>query len=514
MAETFLDQLVQQAGTPLMRGYGVGQVTPGEMTAMSGIPATGTPMNRAAAIGQVTPGEIVDDMYRQAGRMTPEMGLTRPTAASTRLAIGSGSGGGGLAIPAGNNVATPGGGGLAIPGGTTAAGPGGTGVAIPAGPRALGPGSAAARTSIPAQVTMAPRSGLNPSIPTPGAPTTVIPGGTTAAGPVGSTGAGAGSTGKVVSATGQDLTKYTLSEADFALSQEGSFNTAGKLGAINTKLNSLLPGGMAVNMTVGSLMSGLGVASTGLMASGWIDSKDFGGENSNFDRGISGGLKGAALFGGGAIALGLSSGPVGWAALAGAALFGLGEAFLWGEDKSTQEQMQDAINGTNATIDSLINNPQFGIDTDTAQQIRLQVAATTQFFLQSEDKEGLDLYLKSLATTVPSFLMQASEQNKINQQRMRLQAAYGPVYASMMEQSAQANQQTFATQMQAANQIADPNIRTALQSQAAESYKASQQLNAAYAQQVAGATTQLPAAAQSVQDQVAAMQQQYLQPVP
>ena len=265
-------------------------------------------------------------------------------------------------------------------------------------------------------------------------------------------------------------------------------------------------------MTVGSLMSGLGVATTGLMASGWVDSKNLGGENSNWDRGISGGLKGAALFGGGAIALGLASGPVGWAALGGAALFGLGEAFIWGEDKSTKDQMQEAIAGANTTIDNLINNPEFGIDTDTAQQVRLQVAATTQFFLQSEDKAGLDQYLKSLASTVPSFLMQASEQNKANQQRMKLQAAYGPVYASMMERSAQANQQAFATQMQSANQIADPNIRGSLQAQAAQSYKSSQELNAAYAQQVAGATTQLPAAAQAVQDQVAAMQQQYLQP--
>jgi hypothetical protein len=476
MASTFLDQLVEQVRPATVRGYGVGQVTPGEMSAMSGIPVTGTPMNRAAALGQVTPGELADDMYRQAGRMTPEMGLSRPSAAAIRpqLAIGQGSGGGGLAVPQGNGVATMG---------------------------------AQATQQAQGTVTGGVRA-LNPSIPTAGAPTTVVPGGTTVAGPGGT----AATTGKVASATGQDLTKYTLSEADMALQGEGAFNTAGKLGAVNTRLNALLPRGLAVNMTMGSLMTGMGVASAGLMASGWLDGMDIGGENSNWDRGLSGAVKGASLLGGGAIALGLASGPVGWAALGGAALFGLGEAFLWGEDKTTEEQMQDAINGTNETIDNLINNPEFGIDADTAQQVRLQVAATTEFFMQSGDKAGLDQYLKSLAGTVPSFLMQAAEQNKAAKQRMKLQAAYGPVYASMMEQSAGANQQVFDTQMAAANQIADPGIRSALQAQAGQAYKASQQLNAAYAQQVAGTTTQLPAAAQGVQDQVAAMQQQYMQP--
>jgi hypothetical protein len=257
--------------------------------------------------------------------------------------------------------------------------------------------------------------------------------------------------------------------------------------------------GLGANMTVASLVNGLGVAFLGLQASGFIDDRNIGGEDSNLDQGLTGALKGLGLGGAAAIGLGLS-GPVGWgAALGGAALFGIANMFKG----KKSDAMDDKIDHANSTIESLINDPAYGVDEYTGQQIRLQVAATTKLLKDQKNAAGLDAYLSNLATTVPTFLMQASERNQATQQRMKLQAAFGPVYASMMERSAGVNQTAFQAQMDAANQISDPKLSNLLKTKAAEGYRSSQDLQAAYARQVAGATTTLPPPAQAVQDQFA-----------
>lgn len=256
-----------------------------------------------------------------------------------------------------------------------------------------------------------------------------------------------------------------------------------------TKAQSLFPASMraASPLTMGTLLGGLSVAVTGLQVGGFIDSQDWGGENSNLDRGLTGIATGAGLGAGAAITIGLAAGPVGWAALGGAALFGIGEAFLWGDDDSTEDQMHKAIEGTTHTIDTLLNNPEFGIDSETKKQIHLEVSAATAFYLDSGDKAGLDAYLKNLASTVPGFLMQSVQQQQVTQQRMELQAVYGPVYANLMERSAEAYQTSFDTEMAAAARIGDPKLRAAYERQAAQSLASNQALSAAYARQVAGA---------------------------
>lgn len=270
------------------------------------------------------------------------------------------------------------------------------------------------------------------------------------------------------------------------------------LSGINTRLNALAPG-LGMEITASSLMSGLSVAGLGLMASGMIDRLNIGGEGSNWDVGISKGIMGAGLGAGGAIALGLSAGPIGWAALGGAALFSL--TGIFGPHQSEQSKANKMTDKALATINNLIARPEFGIDSYTGQQIRAQFYAATEIYKGNKDWKGLETYIQGLAQTVPTFLMQAAEKNQAVQQRMKLQAAFGPVYADMMARSADANKLAFDTQMQAASQVSDPKISAALQSRAAEGYRSSQELQAAYARQIAASTTNLPPAAQQVQDQ-------------
>lgn len=257
------------------------------------------------------------------------------------------------------------------------------------------------------------------------------------------------------------------------------------LAQISSKLTSLLPGEMAVNISMGSLAAGASVAMAGLAASGWVDSKDIAGQNSAWDRGISGGIEGAGLGAAAAIGLGLASGPVGWAALGGAALFSV-SSLLWGEDKSDKEQMQSALDHTNHTIENLLTSPQFGVDAETARMIRLQVAAATSFYMDNNDKAGLDQYLKGLSSTVPSFLMQAAQNNAATKQQMAQQAVYGPVFSAMLDRSTKANDVSYQSKLAAFNNVTDPVLRATLIANAGTEYSANADLHTAYAQQIAG----------------------------
>lgn len=277
----------------------------------------------------------------------------------------------------------------------------------------------------------------------------------------------------------------------------------GRLGSLNASLNKMFPN-LGAKLSMGSIVTGLGVAFAGLQVSGFIDARNFGGEDSNLDQGLTGGIAGAGIGAGAALALGLSAGPVGWAALGGAALFGVAKMF----QGKKSDAMNDKIDTARGTIESLLSNPAYGVDAYTAQQVRMQFEASTKFLMDQKNSAGLDQYLTSLASTVPTFLMQAAEKQQAVNQRMQLQASFGPVYSAMMERSAAANQRAFDAQMQAANQVSDPNTSAMLRTQAAERYRTAQDLQAAYARQVAGSTTTLPAPAQAVQDQFAAYVQQ------
>lgn len=294
----------------------------------------------------------------------------------------------------------------------------------------------------------------------------------------------------------------TLGEADFAAVSK----TAGLFGKINGAL-SRIPGLSGVNMTGASLMKGFGVATAGLVASGWVDSMNLGGENSNWDRGLSGAVEGLGIGAGGALALGIAGGPVGWAALVGAGLFGLGEAFVWGDDDSHEDKVNKLAIKTTDTINGVIGSTS-GIDANVANQIRTQVSATTAIYKATGDLEGMQAYLGSLAQTVPSFLMEAQSRQEATNQKLRLQAAYGPVYAATMERASAGTKQAYDVQMKAAQAVNDPQLSATLSAQASTMMQTQLDTQAAYAQQVAGASTKLTPAEQGVQDQTQALMTQ------
>jgi hypothetical protein len=276
---------------------------------------------------------------------------------------------------------------------------------------------------------------------------------------------------------------------------------------MKTWMERNIPSLAGASISKGSLLKGGAVGVAGLMASGWLDARNFGGENSELDQALKGGALGAGVGAGAAIALGLGAGPVGWAALGGAALFAAGN-MVFGDNATTEDKMDAAIEKANGTIDTLIGNPMFGIDPDTAAQIKLQVAATTEFYKNNKDQAGLNQYLAGLAQTVPSFLMEASSRNAANQQKMQMQAAFGPVYSRMVDRSSTAAKQAFDTQMQAAQSVSDPTISAALKTQAAQQYSAQMDTMAAYAQQIAGTPQNLKPSQQTVIDNTQSLMQQ------
>lgn len=426
-----------------------------------------TPMTRAIAGGQVTPDELMPRLSN-----TPIFGATRPDLTGL---VGQAQG----ALPAGapprilptNNAPLS----DYVSGAAQRGTPGPTVIPSSGQPIPMGAAPVAAESVAPS---LANQAGMASNLPTAaGAVTPAVE-----AGAAGAAGGAAAIEGQVAK---------------------------GMLG----KINNLFPS-LGLDISARSLGAGAGVALAGLAAGGFVDSLNVGGENSNWDQGLTGALKGAGIGGGLAIAAGLGAGPIGWAVLGGAALFGIGNAFLSHDSGSTKDQMQTAVDKANHTIDTLISNPAFGVDTYTSQLIKTQVAASTAFYMDQKDKAGLDQYLKGLAQTVPSFLMEAQQRNQVTQEKLKLQASFGPVYAKMMDRSSTAAQQAYQSQMQAAQQIRDPQIRASLISQAGQSYSASQDLRTAYAQQAAllpGQQSSNPGV-QQVDQQAASLVQQYMSP--
>jgi hypothetical protein len=273
------------------------------------------------------------------------------------------------------------------------------------------------------------------------------------------------------------------------VAQDGSVVEASKLAQFSTKLNDILPGfsngeaGLTVDMTAGSLMAGAGVAYAGLALGGFVDNLNIGGQDSNWDKGISGGVKGAGLGLGGAIALGLTGGPLGLALAAGAGLFMAGGII---SNMSNTRNVNNEVDRAHGFIKSILDNNTFGVDDYTKQQVNMMVETNISALKSTHDWAGLGAYVKSLASTVPSYLMQASERQKVLKTKMQLQAAYGGVYSHMLDQASAANQMAYGVQQNAANTVTDPSLRAGLQSAAAGTYAANQNLQAAYAQQVAG----------------------------
>lgn len=253
---------------------------------------------------------------------------------------------------------------------------------------------------------------------------------------------------------------------------------------------------MLANVTKASLMRGAGVAGAGYLASGIIDSMNVGGENSDFDRILSGASLGAGLGAGGAIALGLGTGPVGWAALGGAAIFG-GAKYLFGDDKTSMEKMTQSITETRENIESIAM--QYGLSPDAIGDVMMQYDMSTQLYADNEDKDGLKAYLTGLSQTLPAMMLQQKQiadqeqmQQDRYQQMINVQANFAPIFESQLTRASQASERAMATADQTAGYLEqnNPNLSALIRQSAAQSNESAQRLYSAYAQQMAMAPGQ------------------------
>jgi hypothetical protein len=296
---------------------------------------------------------------------------------------------------------------------------------------------------------------------------------------------------------GGTAAKVAATPADeIAASVLGSGATAATVGAEAAGMTGAARAGLFANVTKASLLKGAGVAGTGYMVSGMFDNMNIGGENSTVDRAGSGAILGAGLAGGGAIAMGLGTGPAGWAALGGAALYG-GYKALWGDKTTTPEKMQTTIDDTRETI--LQVGQMYGLDATALDDVLLQYETSTGLYMNNGDKEGLKAYMAGLGATLPAMMLQEKEQAKMEKQEedrynrmIQTQASFAPIFESQITRASQASE----TAMQAADQTAgylqqsNPNLASLVRQSAAQSNESANRLYAAYAQQMALAPQQ------------------------
>lgn len=332
-------------------------------------------------------------------------------------------------------------------------------------------------TPFPGQGTLPPSSSLPPG----GSP---IP-----QGPVGGSGGGgvAQTAAKVAASPADDLLAQATTSGMVPTASAGSKVA----GATNVIKNAPKMGQMFANVTKGTLMRGAGVAGVGYAVSGMIDGMNVGGENSNIDQGTSGAILGASIGAGGAIALGLGTGPIGWAALGGAAVFGAGK-MLWGNNKNTSEQMTEATDKTRTTIQEL--SGMYGLDAEATQELMMQYDVTTRLYADNKDKDGLKNYLAGLSATLPALMLQQKEQADMEakeQQRFEGMLATQAQFAPIFEQALGQAQQASAGAMSTANEISQrlaissPNLSNLVRSGAAVSNANANRLYAGYAAQMA-----------------------------
>ena len=248
-----------------------------------------------------------------------------------------------------------------------------------------------------------------------------------------------------------------------------------------------------VNITMGSMLRGGGVAAAGLMASQFFDGLDLGGENQTIDRAGTGALLGAGLGGGAAIALGLGTGPAGWAALGGAALFA-GYKTFFGDNKTSPQKMQESVDDTRETIASL--GSMYGIEGEAMQDILLQYEASTSMYLQNKDKDGLKQFMAGMGTQLPALMLAAREEQKAGDQEqerfntmMAAQAQFAPIFEQTLTRAGQASQQAYDVSNQAATYLdqRQPQLAALYRQTAAQSQASAANLQAAYAKQMATA---------------------------
>jgi len=250
---------------------------------------------------------------------------------------------------------------------------------------------------------------------------------------------------------------------------------------------------LGVNVTKAGMMRGAGMAGAGIMASQFIDGMNLGGEQSLLDKGGSHAILGAGLGSGAAIALGLGTGPVGWAALGGAALFA-GSRMLWGGDDTKLETATKSVDETRATITELAG--MYGIEGEALQDIMMQYDTSTQLYIDQGDTGGLKNFMGGITTQLPALMLQAREQQKAGDQEaqryeamMQTQAQFAPMFEKSLDRANQASQTAYQTANQTATYLdqRQPQLAALYRQTAAQSQASAANLQAAYARQMATA---------------------------
>lgn len=443
------------------------------------------------AINSLNDPGFLAQLSQQAASRTP---LSNQRAANA--AIGAGRSGASSQIPVAMQTQNPY---FLNPGGMSAPQP--MGALGPAG--STGPGMQTVTPGAPARPMMNMGSsplGSNTS-PFPGQGTlppssSLPPGGSPIPqGPVGSTGGGglgliddaAGAAGKIAASPADDLLAQATASGMIPTASAGSAGTAAA-GAARTATGAAQ---IFSNVTRMGLMRGAGVAGLGYMAAGIMDGMNIGGENSNADQGISGAVLGAGLGAGGAMALGLAAGPIGWAALGGAALFAGGK-MLFGDNKTTPAKMQEAADKTRSSIQEL--SGLYGLPADATSELMMQYDVTTRLYTDNKDKEGLKAYLTGLSQTLPALMLQQKDQydaEEKEQQRyegmLATQAQFAPIFEQAIGQAQQASAGAMATANEVSHRLAvsAPNLSNLVRSGAATSNANANRLYAGYAAQMA-----------------------------
>ena len=422
----------------------------------------------------------------------------RAAARQTNRTIGAGAWQG--KTPFGNNPAamatnTGGAGGRAIM--SQGLGPVGP---VGGGPRALPPGGSRLPVPVnqPAPVptgNLPVPAGGPPAVPGGPTPQPAIGPGARAMGPVGSTGPVAGSTARAAAAADDAVSvagRAAASGADdvAAASARSAGTNAAKAGTATIRSTAT---NMGVNVTKAGLMRGAGVAGAGYMASQFIDGMNLGGEQSVLDKGASGAILGAGLGGGAALALGLGTGPVGWAALGGAALFA-GGRMLFGGDDTKLETATKAVGETRETITELAG--MYGIEGDALQDIMMQYDMSTQMLIDQEDTDGIKNFMAGVTTQLPAMMLQAREEQKAGEQEqmryqnmMAAQAQFAPIFDRTLQRAEQASQTAmrYAEDSASVMDARHPQLGELFRQTAAQSQAAAANLRAAYARQMAQA---------------------------
>jgi hypothetical protein len=346
------------------------------------------------------------------------------------------------------------GGALAVPGRTVGAGLGRT-------PLAIGPGPVG-----PVQATYAKAAG--------GAADDIA-GQALGAQARGAQARGAGSAATKLSGPGSAANATATSTAATKVGARGLLNGQG--------LSKLFSG-----VTRQGMMKGAGVAGTGYMLSGLVDGMDIGGENGVVDRAGSAGILGGGLAAGGAIALGIPQ--VAAAAAGGAILFG-GYKALWGEKRTTPEQMADTSAEMRDTIESV--GSMYGLEGTDMEDIMMQFDASTQIMIQQNDKAGMKAYMTGLTNQLPAMMLQQKsaadakgEETNRYERMMQMQAQFAPMFERQMDTANQSSERAYQQQMSVSDVLTDrqPQLAQLVRSSAANDNAAQSRLMTAYARQV------------------------------